>query len=60
MANKKFKVLVFSDHALSTSGEGTQTRKIINRISKKYISCFICIDQSTYSTSLERKKSYII
>ena len=35
-------------------------KKIINRISKKYISCFICIDQSTYSTSLERKKSYII
>ena len=33
--NKKFKVLVLSDHALSTSGVGTQTRHLINGLLKK-------------------------
>lgn len=35
MANKKFKVLVLSDHALSTSGVGTQTRHLINGLVQK-------------------------
>ena len=35
MSNKKFKVLVLSDHALSTSGVGTQTRHLINGMIKK-------------------------
>ena len=34
--------------------------KIILYISKKYIDRFICIDKSTYSTSLNMKKSIII
>ena len=33
--NKKFKVLVLSDHALSTSGVGTQTRHLINGLLEK-------------------------
>ncbi len=33
---------------------------LIKYISKKYISCFICIDQSTYSTSLIKKRSQIV
>jgi glycosyltransferase involved in cell wall biosynthesis len=32
----------------------------IKNISEKYISCFVCIDQSTYSTSLIKEKSYIV
>tara|TARA_B100000900_G_scaffold381351_1_gene367722 strand:- start:3361 stop:4623 length:1263 start_codon:yes stop_codon:yes gene_type:complete len=32
---KKFKVLVLSDHALSTSGVGTQTRHLINGLLEK-------------------------
>jgi hypothetical protein len=35
MNKKKFKVLVLSDHALSTSGVGTQTRHLINGLLKK-------------------------
>jgi len=35
MKNKKFKVLVLSDHALSTSGVGTQTRYLIEGLLKK-------------------------
>ena len=35
MKNKKFKVLVLSDHALSTSGVGTQTRHLLNGLLKK-------------------------
>lgn len=33
--NKKFKVLVLSDHALSTSGVGTQTRHLISGLIEK-------------------------
>ena len=33
--SNKFKVLVLSDHALSTSGVGTQTRHLINGLLKK-------------------------
>ena len=33
--NKKFKVLVLSDHALSTSGVGTQTRHLLMGMIKK-------------------------
>ena len=33
--NKKFKVLVLSDHALSTSGVGTQTRHLLTGMIKK-------------------------
>ncbi len=33
--NKKYKVLVLSDHALSTSGVGTQTRHLIEGLLKK-------------------------
>jgi glycosyltransferase involved in cell wall biosynthesis len=33
--NKKFKVLVLSDHALSTSGVGTQTRHLVEGLLKK-------------------------
>ena len=33
--NKKLKVLVLSDHALSTSGVGTQTRHLIEGLLKK-------------------------
>jgi len=33
--NKKYKVLVLSDHALSTSGVGTQTRHLISGLIKK-------------------------
>lgn len=33
--NKKYKVLVLSDHALSTSGVGTQTRHLISGLLKK-------------------------
>jgi glycosyltransferase involved in cell wall biosynthesis len=33
--NKKYKVLVLSDHALSTSGVGTQTRHLINGLLQK-------------------------
>lgn len=33
--NQKFKVLVLSDHALSTSGVGTQTRHLIEGLIKK-------------------------
>ena len=32
---KKYKVVVLSDHALSTSGVGTQTRHLINGLLKK-------------------------
>ena len=35
MADKKFKILVISDHALSTSGVGTQTRHLIEGLLKK-------------------------
>ena len=35
MADKKFKILVLSDHALSTSGVGTQTRHLIEGLLKK-------------------------
>jgi glycosyltransferase involved in cell wall biosynthesis len=35
MNKKKYKVLVLSDHALSTSGVGTQTRHLINGLLKK-------------------------
>ena len=35
MNRKKFKVLVLSDHALSTSGVGTQTRHLINGLLEK-------------------------
>ena len=35
MSKKKYKVLVLSDHALSTSGVGTQTRHLINGLLKK-------------------------
>jgi len=35
MNNKKLKVLVLSDHALSTSGVGTQTRHLIEGLIKK-------------------------
>jgi len=35
MTNKKLKVLVLSDHALSTSGVGTQTRHLIEGLLKK-------------------------
>ena len=35
MTNKKHKVLVLSDHALSTSGVGTQTRHLIEGLLKK-------------------------
>lgn len=35
MENGKLKVLVLSDHALSTSGVGTQTRHLINGLLKK-------------------------
>jgi glycosyltransferase involved in cell wall biosynthesis len=34
-SDKKFKVLVLSDHALSTSGVGTQTRHLIEGLLKK-------------------------
>ena len=33
--NKKLKVLVLSDHALSTSGVGTQTRHLLNGLISK-------------------------
>ncbi len=35
MNNKKYKVLVLSDHALSTSGVGVQTRHLINGLLQK-------------------------
>jgi glycosyltransferase involved in cell wall biosynthesis len=35
MNKKKYKVLVLSDHALSTSGVGTQTRHLINGLLQK-------------------------
>ena len=35
MENGKYKVLVLSDHALSTSGVGTQTRHLIEGLLKK-------------------------
>ncbi len=35
MENEKLKVLVLSDHALSTSGVGTQTRHLINGLLEK-------------------------
>jgi len=35
MNKKKYKVLVLSDHALSTSGVGTQTRHLINGLLEK-------------------------
>jgi glycosyltransferase involved in cell wall biosynthesis len=38
--NGKYKVLVLSDHALSTSGVGTQTRHLINGLLKKNIWSF--------------------
>jgi len=34
--------------------------KLITLISKKFIDKYICIDQSTFSTSIEKKKSIII
>ena len=34
---QKKKILVLSDHALSTSGVGTQTRHLINGIDRKEI-----------------------
>ena len=36
----KFKVLVLSDHALSTSGVGTQTRHLIEGLIKKNVWSF--------------------
>jgi len=33
---------------------------LIKNISKRYISCFICIDQSTYSTSIMKSRSQIV
>jgi len=35
MTSKKYKVVVLSDHALSTSGVGTQTRHLLNGLLKK-------------------------
>ena len=35
MAKKKLKVLLLSDHALSTSGVGTQSRHLINGLLEK-------------------------
>jgi glycosyltransferase involved in cell wall biosynthesis len=40
MTRKKFKVLVLSDHALSTSGVGTQTRHLIEGLLKKGVWTF--------------------
>ena len=40
MENGKFKVLVLSDHALSTSGVGTQTRHLLEGLIKKDIWTF--------------------
>ena len=37
---QKKKILVLSDHALSTSGVGTQTRHLINGLIKKGIWTF--------------------
>ena len=34
-ANEKSKVIVLSDHALSTSGVGTQTRHLLNGLIEK-------------------------
>ena len=35
MENGKYKILMLSDHALSTSGVGTQSRHLINGLLKK-------------------------
>ena len=37
MENGKYKILMLSDHALSTSGVGTQSRHLINGLLKKNI-----------------------
>jgi len=54
MSNKKFKVLVLSDHALSTSGVGTQTRHLINSLLQKGCWSFrqfgAAIKHSNYNT----------
>ena len=53
-SNKKYKILVLSDHALSTSGVGTQTRHLINGLINKGCWSFrqfgAAIKHSSYET----------
>lgn len=53
-SNKKYKILVLSDHALSTSGVGTQTRHLINGLIDKGCWSFrqfgAAIKHSSYET----------